>query len=193
VLIDRVDAFRFKNRFTTRVEAIRWLTAYALQQKPRAEANEMTIDERLDALAQSLEQSLSMHTDNERLMADMRKAHEDNERWLVLLTKLVWRSSALESWRLYPLQPAVSPSRRMAAGIGGRFNRCYCFSRTSKIRNFSPFSLTPWTAFVIVLPSLESSERTVTITFPFCFTVRHFDNQLPSLRPPSLGFRLAPE
>lgn len=34
-LIDAIDAFRYKNCFPTRVEAIRWLLEYALKQKPK--------------------------------------------------------------------------------------------------------------------------------------------------------------
>ncbi len=30
-----IDAFRFKNQFPSRTEAIRWLIDYALKQKPR--------------------------------------------------------------------------------------------------------------------------------------------------------------
>jgi hypothetical protein len=48
-----------------------------------------SIDERLDALAQSLELLSSLHQDNEKRMAEMLKAHEAHEKWLVLLTKLV--------------------------------------------------------------------------------------------------------
>ena len=32
-----IDDFRFKNRFESRTEAIRWLIAFALKQKPRKE------------------------------------------------------------------------------------------------------------------------------------------------------------
>jgi Arc/MetJ-type ribon-helix-helix transcriptional regulator len=34
-LIHQIDDFRFKYRFMSRTEAIRWLIQYALQQKPR--------------------------------------------------------------------------------------------------------------------------------------------------------------
>jgi metal-responsive CopG/Arc/MetJ family transcriptional regulator len=33
--IKRVDDFRFKHRFPSRTEAIRWLLRYALEQKPK--------------------------------------------------------------------------------------------------------------------------------------------------------------
>ena len=33
-LLKRVDDFRFKQRFATRAEAIKWLLAWALDQKP---------------------------------------------------------------------------------------------------------------------------------------------------------------
>lgn len=33
-LLKRVDDFRFKNRFATRAAAIKWLLAWALDQKP---------------------------------------------------------------------------------------------------------------------------------------------------------------
>jgi metal-responsive CopG/Arc/MetJ family transcriptional regulator len=36
-LIKQVDDFRFKQRFNSRTEAIRWLLRYALAQKPRRE------------------------------------------------------------------------------------------------------------------------------------------------------------
>jgi metal-responsive CopG/Arc/MetJ family transcriptional regulator len=36
-LLKAVDDFRFKNRFASRTEAIRWLIAYALAQKPKVE------------------------------------------------------------------------------------------------------------------------------------------------------------
>jgi metal-responsive CopG/Arc/MetJ family transcriptional regulator len=33
-LLSRMDDFRFKHRFTSRTEAIRWLLDWALKQKP---------------------------------------------------------------------------------------------------------------------------------------------------------------
>lgn len=33
-LLKRVDAFRFKNRFATRAQAVKWLLSWALDQKP---------------------------------------------------------------------------------------------------------------------------------------------------------------
>jgi metal-responsive CopG/Arc/MetJ family transcriptional regulator len=36
-LVKRIDDFRFKQRFTSRAEAIRWLIEHALAQKPRRE------------------------------------------------------------------------------------------------------------------------------------------------------------
>jgi hypothetical protein len=48
-----------------------------------------SIDERLDALTQSVELLSSMHQDNEKRMAELIKVHADYEKWLVLLTKLV--------------------------------------------------------------------------------------------------------
>jgi hypothetical protein len=33
-LLKRLDSFRFKNRFATRAAAIKWLLAWALDQKP---------------------------------------------------------------------------------------------------------------------------------------------------------------
>ena len=38
-LLSRVDDFRFKNRFASRTEAIRWLLDWALSQKPALKAN----------------------------------------------------------------------------------------------------------------------------------------------------------
>lgn len=35
-LLQRLDDFRFKNRFGSRAEAIKWLLAFALDQKPKA-------------------------------------------------------------------------------------------------------------------------------------------------------------
>ncbi len=35
-LLKRVDDFRFKNRFDSRAAAIKWLLAWALDQKPTA-------------------------------------------------------------------------------------------------------------------------------------------------------------
>jgi metal-responsive CopG/Arc/MetJ family transcriptional regulator len=37
-LLSRVDDFRFKNRFASRTEAIRWLLDWALSQKPAPKA-----------------------------------------------------------------------------------------------------------------------------------------------------------
>ncbi|MGI8746557.1 MAG: hypothetical protein ACR2NN_29070 [Bryobacteraceae bacterium] len=34
-LLKRVDDFRFKNRFTSRAAAIKWLLAWGLDQKPK--------------------------------------------------------------------------------------------------------------------------------------------------------------
>jgi metal-responsive CopG/Arc/MetJ family transcriptional regulator len=34
-LLEEVNEFRFAQKFETRTEAIRWLIAYALKQKPR--------------------------------------------------------------------------------------------------------------------------------------------------------------
>jgi hypothetical protein len=34
-LLKRIDDFRFKHRFDTRTDAIRWLLTWALDQKPR--------------------------------------------------------------------------------------------------------------------------------------------------------------
>ena len=36
-LIDRVDDFRYKNRFPTRAAAIKWLLDYALKQKHKVD------------------------------------------------------------------------------------------------------------------------------------------------------------
>jgi metal-responsive CopG/Arc/MetJ family transcriptional regulator len=36
-LIKRIDDFRFKQRFTSRAEAIRWLIEHALAQRPKRE------------------------------------------------------------------------------------------------------------------------------------------------------------
>ena len=36
-LLKRVDDFRFKHRFDSRAAAIKWLLAYALDQKPKPE------------------------------------------------------------------------------------------------------------------------------------------------------------
>jgi metal-responsive CopG/Arc/MetJ family transcriptional regulator len=36
-LLKSIDDFRFKNRFASRTEAIRWLISYALSQKPKVE------------------------------------------------------------------------------------------------------------------------------------------------------------
>jgi metal-responsive CopG/Arc/MetJ family transcriptional regulator len=33
-LMKRIDDFRFKNRFPSRTEAVRWLLSWALRQKP---------------------------------------------------------------------------------------------------------------------------------------------------------------
>jgi len=33
--LDDIDNFRFKNRFPSRTEAIRWLIEFALKQKPK--------------------------------------------------------------------------------------------------------------------------------------------------------------
>jgi hypothetical protein len=35
-LLKRVDDWRFKNRFVTRAEAVKWLIEWALEQKPQA-------------------------------------------------------------------------------------------------------------------------------------------------------------
>ena len=39
-LLERVDDFRFKNRFQTRAAAIKWLLDWALKQKPKVEKGE---------------------------------------------------------------------------------------------------------------------------------------------------------
>jgi hypothetical protein len=39
-LLKRLDDFRFKNRFATRAAAIKWLLAWALDQKPAVPKNE---------------------------------------------------------------------------------------------------------------------------------------------------------
>lgn len=36
-LLKRVDDFRFKGRFASRADAVRWLLSYALDQKPKVE------------------------------------------------------------------------------------------------------------------------------------------------------------
>ncbi len=36
-LLKAIDDFRFKNRFVSRTEAIRWLVKHALAQKPKVE------------------------------------------------------------------------------------------------------------------------------------------------------------
>ena len=37
VLLERVDDFRYKNRFPTRAAAIKWLLNWALKQKPKVD------------------------------------------------------------------------------------------------------------------------------------------------------------
>ena len=39
-LLKRLDDFRYKNRFSTRAAAIKWLLAWALDQKPAAAQGE---------------------------------------------------------------------------------------------------------------------------------------------------------
>jgi metal-responsive CopG/Arc/MetJ family transcriptional regulator len=39
-LLKRLDDFRFKNRFDSRTEAIRWLLEWALKQGPKVERGE---------------------------------------------------------------------------------------------------------------------------------------------------------
>ena len=39
-LLKRLDDFRFANRFSTRAAAIKWLIAWALDQKPKVDHND---------------------------------------------------------------------------------------------------------------------------------------------------------